>query len=63
MESETLLSAEPKRARAAQKLSWTQVLCYSAPSFALTCVYGSPYHVFVNKYYLRGARPRPNVCN
>ena len=40
-------------------LSWGQIICYAMPSFALTCVYGSPYHVFINKYYLDTLMVRP----
>ena len=42
----------PSASAPAAALSWPRILHYGAPSFALTSIYGSPFHVLVNKYYL-----------
>ena len=51
--ADSALSPEEKR------LTTRTILLYAAPSFALTVLYGSPYHVFAVKFYVDTLGVRP----
>ena len=51
--ADSALSPEQKR------LTTRTILLYAAPSFALTVLYGSPYHVFAVKFYVDTLGVRP----
>ena len=54
-----LHAADSALSPAQKRLTTRTILLYAAPSFALTVLYGSPYHVFAVKFYVDTLGVRP----